>query len=104
MLVVGGTGGIGLAVARAFAALGAEVTATGAATAEVEAAREAAPGLRLAVLDVTDSGLVLCELAPDVTVAEVRAKTGTAVRVADGAERRRHVLGPEAGGRRSGTK
>ncbi len=58
VLVVGGTGGIGLAVARAFAALGAEVTATGAAAAEVEAARAAASGLRLAILDVTDDSAV----------------------------------------------
>jgi NAD(P)-dependent dehydrogenase (short-subunit alcohol dehydrogenase family) len=58
VLVVGGTGGIGLAVAQAFAALGAEVTATGAAAAEVEAVRDAAPGLRLAVLDVADDSAV----------------------------------------------
>lgn len=58
VLVVGGTGGIGLAVARAFAALGAEVTATGATTAEVDAVREGAPELRSAVLDVTDDAAV----------------------------------------------
>jgi NAD(P)-dependent dehydrogenase (short-subunit alcohol dehydrogenase family) len=58
VLVVGGTGGIGLAIARAFAGLGAEVTATGAAAAELEAAREVAAELRLAVLDVTDEAAV----------------------------------------------
>ena len=58
VLVVGGTGGIGLAIARAFAELGAEVTATGAASADVEAARETAPELRLAALDVTDDAAV----------------------------------------------
>jgi 3-oxoacid CoA-transferase subunit B len=36
----------------------------------------------LAVLDVTDSGLVLRELAPGVPLAEVEAKTGTPLRVA----------------------
>jgi 3-oxoacid CoA-transferase subunit B len=36
----------------------------------------------LAVLDVTPAGLVLVELAPDVAVAEVLAKTGAPVRVA----------------------
>jgi 3-oxoacid CoA-transferase subunit B len=35
----------------------------------------------LAVLDVTDDGLVLCELAPGVTVEEVRESTGPAFRV-----------------------
>ncbi|PPG01946.1 succinyl-CoA--3-ketoacid-CoA transferase [Pseudoclavibacter sp. RFBI5] len=37
----------------------------------------------LAVLDVTDSGLVLVELAPGVTVEEVRNATGAAFTVAD---------------------
>ncbi|WFR73193.1 CoA transferase subunit B [Prescottella defluvii] len=35
----------------------------------------------LAVVDVTDGGLVLCELAPDVTVEQVRAATGTELTV-----------------------
>jgi 3-oxoacid CoA-transferase subunit B len=38
----------------------------------------------LSVLDVTGSGLLLRELAPGVTVAEVEAKTGTPFRVALG--------------------
>jgi 3-oxoacid CoA-transferase subunit B len=36
----------------------------------------------LCVLDVTGSGLVLRELAPGVTVAQVRARTGTPIQVA----------------------
>jgi 3-oxoacid CoA-transferase subunit B len=36
----------------------------------------------LCVLDVTGSGLALRELAPGVTVAEVRARTGTPIQVA----------------------
>ncbi|RVW06960.1 succinyl-CoA--3-ketoacid-CoA transferase, partial [Prescottella agglutinans] len=41
----------------------------------------------LAVIDVTDTGLVLRELAPDVTVEQVRAATGAelAVDLADDA-------------------
>lgn len=35
----------------------------------------------LAVIDITDSGPVLVELAPDVTVDQVRAATGTELRV-----------------------
>ncbi len=39
VLITGGTSGIGAAIARAFAATGASVTATGATPAEVEAAQ-----------------------------------------------------------------
>jgi 3-oxoacid CoA-transferase B subunit len=37
----------------------------------------------LAVIDVTDEGLLLVELAPGVTLDEVRAATGPALRVSD---------------------
>ena len=53
VLVVGGTSGIGASIAGAFAALGAEVLATGATPGEVAAAEGPA-----ALLDVTDEGAV----------------------------------------------
>jgi NAD(P)-dependent dehydrogenase (short-subunit alcohol dehydrogenase family) len=59
-LVIGGTSGIGAAIADALAALGAVVTVTGGTAAEVDAAR-AAPGFRLrdaVALDVRDDAAV----------------------------------------------
>jgi NAD(P)-dependent dehydrogenase (short-subunit alcohol dehydrogenase family) len=64
-LVVGGTSGIGAAVADALAALGARVTITGAAAHEVDAAR-AAPGFRAheaLVLDVRDTAAIATAIA-----------------------------------------
>jgi len=58
VLVTGGTSGIGGAVARAFAALGAEVLATGATDREVEAARAADARVRFERLDVRDGAAV----------------------------------------------
>lgn len=57
-LVTGGTSGIGLAVARALAGLGADVTATGSTAAEVATARAAEPAVRFERLDVRDAKAV----------------------------------------------
>ncbi|PUE50381.1 2-deoxy-D-gluconate 3-dehydrogenase [Limnohabitans sp. 2KL-1] len=53
VFITGGTSGIGAAIARAFAATGASVTATGATPAEVEAA-QALPANRLIAFHVLD--------------------------------------------------
>lgn len=56
VVVVGGTSGIGLAIAKAFATAGAHVHATGATEAEVAAAD--APDIALAVVDVRDAAAI----------------------------------------------
>ncbi len=60
VLVTGASSGIGAAIARAFAATQAQVTATGATPREVEAARADAAmrGIELRVLDVRDAAAV----------------------------------------------
>ncbi len=60
ILISGGSSGIGAAIARAFAAQGARVTATGATEAEVQAARTRADmaGITLELLDVRDAAAV----------------------------------------------
>jgi NAD(P)-dependent dehydrogenase (short-subunit alcohol dehydrogenase family) len=58
VLITGGTGGIGLACARAFRDLGARVTATGATEAECARASEDEAGLSFAVLDVRDASAI----------------------------------------------
>lgn len=59
ILVTGATSGIGAGIARAFAALGDEVTVTGATDAEVQAAAAAMPGITPRRLDVRDGAAVL---------------------------------------------
>jgi NAD(P)-dependent dehydrogenase (short-subunit alcohol dehydrogenase family) len=60
VLVCGGSSGIGAGIARAFASSGAQVTATGATAAEVDAARAqtSMAGIRLELLDVRDDAAV----------------------------------------------
>jgi NAD(P)-dependent dehydrogenase (short-subunit alcohol dehydrogenase family) len=60
VIVVGGTSGIGRGIADRFASDGAQVLATGASTAETEAARATAPPANLAfeTLDVRDANAV----------------------------------------------
>jgi NAD(P)-dependent dehydrogenase (short-subunit alcohol dehydrogenase family) len=65
VLVSGGTSGIGAAIARAFAATGAEVSATGATEAEAlaAAAREDMAGIACSALDVRDAAAVASRVA-----------------------------------------
>lgn len=58
VLVTGGTGGIGGAIADAFLEAGAEVISTGATEPEIEAARAARPLVEQRLLDVRDTGAV----------------------------------------------
>jgi NAD(P)-dependent dehydrogenase (short-subunit alcohol dehydrogenase family) len=60
VIVVGGTSGIGRAIAARFAGDGAQVIATGASAAEVGAAKESAveAGLSFEILDVRDAAAV----------------------------------------------
>jgi NAD(P)-dependent dehydrogenase (short-subunit alcohol dehydrogenase family) len=65
VLVSGGTSGIGAAIARAFAAAGAEVHATGATEAEAQAARarDDMGGIACSALDVRDAAAVAARVA-----------------------------------------
>ncbi len=58
VFVSGGTSGIGAAIAQAFAQVGANVIATGATPAEVQAAAQQAPNVHHQLLDVRDGDAV----------------------------------------------
>jgi NAD(P)-dependent dehydrogenase (short-subunit alcohol dehydrogenase family) len=64
VLVTGGTSGIGLACARLFRDLGADVTALGATAAECNRAAGEAPDIRFASCDVRDAGSLAAALGP----------------------------------------
>ena len=59
VVVVGGTSGIGFALASGFAAAGARVQATGASEPEVQQARRQAPDIDFSVLDIRDGAAVI---------------------------------------------
>ncbi len=67
VFITGGTSGIGAAIARAFVATGARVTATGATAAEVQAAQAHAQnaGIAFEMLDVRDGEAVKARLGRD---------------------------------------
>ncbi len=58
LLITGASSGIGLGIARAFAASGAQVPATGATDDEVQAAAERDSTIRFKRLDVRDQAAV----------------------------------------------
>jgi NAD(P)-dependent dehydrogenase (short-subunit alcohol dehydrogenase family) len=58
VLVIGGTSGIGAAIAKSFAMEGASVLVTGATTAEVSNADETMPDVAAEILDVRDDAAV----------------------------------------------
>ena len=58
VVVIGGSEGIGLAVAKAARALGARVLAVGRTRAKLEAARDAVSGLEICVADINDSASI----------------------------------------------
>ena len=67
VFITGGTSGIGAAIARAFAATGARVTATGATPAEVQSAQAQGlnAGIAFEVMDVRDGDAVKARLGRD---------------------------------------
>ena len=76
VLVTGGTSGIGLAIARAFAGAGARVVAAGLLGAEAPASGEA---LRVAALDVTDDAAI-AELVGGIDALDVVVNAAGTIR------------------------
>ncbi len=83
VVVAGGTSGIGLAIATAFAAAGARVHATGATEAEVEAARVATSDVVFSVLDVRANAAVEAFASRFETVAALVNCAGVNLRAAE---------------------
>jgi NAD(P)-dependent dehydrogenase (short-subunit alcohol dehydrogenase family) len=83
IVVAGASSGIGQGLATAFAAAGADVHATGATQAEVDAARQVAPGLHYSVLDVRDNAAVEAYAAQFDGVAALVNCAGVNLRAAE---------------------
>jgi NAD(P)-dependent dehydrogenase (short-subunit alcohol dehydrogenase family) len=81
-VVIGGTSGIGLAIAAAFRDAGARVFATGATPAEVEAA-SATPGIAFSCLDVRDMAAVSVYAGQFAGVAALVDTAGVNLRAAE---------------------
>lgn len=83
VVVAGGTSGIGFGLARAFAAAGAEVHATGATETEVAAARAAADDIAFSALDVRDNAAVEVFAARFGNIAALANCAGVNLRAAE---------------------
>jgi len=81
-IVVGGTSGIGLAIATAFRDAGAIVHATGATDAEVATA-QATTGISFSTLDIRDAATVAAYAAQFATVAALVDTAGVNLRAAE---------------------
>ena len=77
VVVIGGSEGIGLAVARAARALGARVLAVGRTKAKLEAAREAVLGLEIHVADINDTASIKAVFAGLASVDHVYIAAGS---------------------------
>ena len=96
VVITGGTGGIGIGLAQAFRDAGAEVLATGATDAEVEAARNSAGGITFSTLDIRSDaaiaafadGIAALELIPCSLTSRSESRCPCRAQAGSGSSRR----------------